>query len=138
MERGNTKHGRLLDEEMQHEVRGITQGNVDSRVDEANDPEPSGEDQPNASWQGDGARVGGAPVGMSADEVEERSRLGRYIPRGKLPGLRDDLLAGASDLNAPDDIVASLRRLPADETFATVSEVWAALGHQNEDATRRP
>jgi hypothetical protein len=133
MDRGNSKHGRILDEQMRQEVRGIMQGAVDPRVEEGRDPEYAGEDQPNVTWQGDGTRTGGAPIGMTPDEVEERSRLGRYIPRSKLPGTRDDFLVGASELQAPDDIIESLKQLPATETYATVSEIWAALGHTNEE-----
>jgi hypothetical protein len=29
--------------------------------------------------------------------------------------------------------VAELRRLPPDREFATVSQIWAALGHHNEE-----
>jgi hypothetical protein len=121
MDRGNTKHGRILDEQMSH-------------VEEANDPEYAGDDQPDANWQGDGNRTGGAPVGMTPDDVEERSRLGRYIPRSSLPGNRDDLLVGAIALHAPDDIIDLLKQLPAAEKYATVSAVWAALGRPNEEA----
>jgi hypothetical protein len=128
MERGNTKHGVRLDEEMAHEVRGVVQGDgSDSRVEEFQDPEPPGEDQP-----GRGRLVGGAPPGMTYEEVEERSRLGRYIPRSALPGDRDALIVGAHGLDAPDDIMRQLASLPAEGIFRTVNEVWAALGHSNE------
>jgi hypothetical protein len=130
MERGNTKHGVHVDEEMANEVRGIVQGDGSgSRVEETRDPEPAGEDQP----QPDRGRFeGGAPPGMTYDEVEERSRLGRYIPRSRLPGDREELIVGAHELNAPDDVLAQLANLPAGETFQTVNEIWAALGHSNE------
>jgi hypothetical protein len=36
-------------------------------------------------------------------------------------------------LNAPDDIIDQLAQLPPDETFQTVAEIWAALGHSNEE-----
>ena len=137
MDRGSSKHGPQLDEQMAHEVRGIVQGGVNSRADEANDPEPAGEDQPDATWEGAGARTGGAPPGMTYEEVERRSRLGRYIPRTSLPGDREDLLAGASELNAPDDILDLLGQLPPDQDYATVSQVWAALGFHNEDVEHR-
>lgn len=137
MERGNTKHGPNLDEQMAHEVRGIVQGGVNSHADEFRDPEPSGEDQPDVTLEGQGTRTGGAPPGMTYDEVEARSRLGRHIPMVSLPGDRDLLIAGATQLNAPDDIIATLRSLPAGETYETVSQVWAALGHNNEDVTHR-
>ena len=133
MERGNSKHGVRLDDQMAQEVRGLTQGGVDTRVEEALDPELPGEDQPSVSLVPGGALTGGAPPGMTYDEVEQRSRLGRSIPMASLPGDRDRLIAGACDLNAPDDVLAELARLPAGEAYETVSQVWAALGHHNEE-----
>jgi len=88
--------------------------------------------------EGQGARTGGAPVGMTADDVEARSNLGRYIPRASLPGDRDDLLAGASELNAPDEVLTVLEQLPEGQVFETVNQVWAALGGPNEDPAHRP
>jgi hypothetical protein len=133
MERGNAKHGRIVDEQMDQEVRGILQGGGSSRTDEANDPEAAGDEQSEVSWEGGGARSGGAPVGMTADDVEDRSRLGRYIPRSSLPGNREDLVVGATELLAPDDIIDMLKNLPSGEIYGTVSEIWAALGHPNEE-----
>ncbi|MET7423350.1 DUF2795 domain-containing protein [Dactylosporangium sp. NPDC005555] len=74
---------------------------------------------------------------LTHDEIEARGSLGRYIPMASLPGDRDDLMAGASELNAPDDVLAELERLPEDKLFETVSEVWAALGHRTGDAAHR-
>jgi hypothetical protein len=132
MERGSSKHGPRLDDEMAHEVRGIVQGNVDSRVEEFHDPEPAGEDQPDPSRVPGGTQTGGAPPGMTYDEVEERSRLGRFVPMASLPGDRERLIAGARELNAPDDVIAQLSRLP-EGRYETVSQIWAALGHHNEE-----
>lgn len=137
MERGNTKHGRALDEQMRHEARGVVQGGVDGHADEFRDPQPPGEDQPDATWEGRSTRPGGAPPGMTYDEVEARSRLGRYIPMASLPGDRDDLIAGASEMNAPDDILNLLESLPEGETYETVAQIWAALGYHNEDVNHR-
>ncbi len=131
MDRGNAKHGRWLDDEMAHEVQGIVQGRGESRVEEWHDPEPSGEDQPGLG-RTPVSPAPGAPPGMTYEDVEQRSRLGRYIPMSRLPGDRDELLTGAHDLNAPDDILQTLATLPAGERFATVNEVWGALGHRNE------
>jgi hypothetical protein len=137
MDRGNAKHGPHLDDAMAHEVRGITQGGVNPRAEEFHDPEPPGEDQPDATWEAGGSRTGGAPPGMTYEEVEQRSRLGRYVPRNSLPGDRDRLLAGARQLNAPDDVLGELRGLPKGQKFRTVNEIWAALGHHNEDVEHR-
>ena len=133
MDRGNSKHGPRLDDEMEHEVRGILQGGVDTRAEEWHDPEPAGEDQPNPSRAPVGYERAGAPPGMTPAEVEERSRLGRFIPLAALPGTRAELVAAARGMEAPDDVVAQLDQLPVDRTYRTVNEVWAALGHHNEE-----
>jgi hypothetical protein len=117
MQRGNTKHGVALDERLRREDE-----NEARRID------PGGE----------GDRSGGAPIGMTPDEVEARSNLGRYIPKASLPGDRDDLIAGAAEMDAPDEVLEALDRLPAGQQFETVNQVWAALGGRNEDPARRP
>jgi len=133
MERGNTKHGPRLDEEMAQEVRGLVQGGpAGSRAEEWREPEPAGEDQPEATAIPDGERPGGAPAPLTGEEVEERSRLGRYIPLSALPGDRDSLRRAASEAEAPDEVLAELDRLPAGERYETVSQIWAALGYENE------
>jgi hypothetical protein len=129
MERGNTKHGRILDDNLGKEEA--------TSVDEF-DTEPSDDAEADVRWEDGTSRAGGAPVGMTYEEVEQRSRLGRYIPTHVLPGGRDDLLVGASEMQAPDDVIALLRSLPAADRFATVSEIWEALGHTNEDPHHRP
>jgi hypothetical protein len=69
---------------------------------------------------------------MSSRDVEERSRLGRFITMTALPGDREALVANALANAAPDDLVTALRGLPPDTVYQTVSEVWAALGNKNE------
>lgn len=69
---------------------------------------------------------------MSSEDVEARSRLGRFITMTALPGDREALLANARENEAPTDIVAALETLPAGAHYQTISEVWAALGHRNE------
>ncbi|PWU47776.1 hypothetical protein DLJ46_13680 [Micromonospora globispora] len=134
MERGSSKHGPRVDEQMSREVEGLLQGPGagGSRVDESRQPEPAGEDQPEPKTLTAGASRGGNPQGMSMDDVEGRSRLGRYITMSALPGDREALIANARDNDAPADIVDALERLPDGTRYQTVSEVWAALGHKNE------
>jgi len=132
IERGNSKHGTRLDEQMEGEVRGVVQGGVDPRAEEWHQAEPSGEDQPNTSRTPNGADRAGAPPGMTPAEVARRSNFGRFIPMDALPGNRDMIIEGARRLNAPDEITDELERLPADREFETVSQIWAALGHHNE------
>ncbi|MGC5334372.1 DUF2795 domain-containing protein [Micromonospora sp. DT62] len=134
MERGSSKHGPRVDEQMSREVSGLVQGpgTGGSRVDESRVPEPAGEDQPEPTTAPAGDLRTGAPKGMSSEDVERRSRLGRFITMAALPGDREALIANARDNEAPADILAELERLPEGTRYQTISEVWAALGHKNE------
>ncbi|GIJ33545.1 Protein of unknown function [Micromonospora sediminimaris] len=119
---------------MSQEVSGLVQGpgTGGSRVDEFRVPEPAGEDQPEPTTAPAGDLRSGAPQGMTSEDVEARSRLGRFITMTALPGDRAALLANARANEAPDDVLAALERLPESTRYQTVSEVWAALGHTNE------
>ncbi|MGN9777327.1 DUF2795 domain-containing protein [Micromonospora sp. H33] len=134
MERVNSKHGPRLDEQMSQEVAGLVQGpgTGGSRVDEQRVPEPAGEDQPETTTAPAGELRSGAPKGMSSRDVEDRSRLGRFITMSALPGDRATLIANARDNDAPADIITALEGLPEGIRYQTVSEVWAALGNKNE------
>ncbi|SDZ33850.1 Protein of unknown function [Micromonospora pattaloongensis] len=133
-QRGNSKHGPRTDDAMVAEVQGTTHGGAGSRAEEWHQAEPAGEDQPAANVVPPGHRTG-VPQGMTTEEVEQRSQLGRYISLSALPGDRAVLRLNAEENDAPDEILAQLDQLPDNTTFETVSEVWAALGHANE--TRR-
>jgi hypothetical protein len=115
MERGSSKHSPRLDEEMAREVRGIVQGTEGGRIEEWREPEAPGEDQPEAAEVLDGGQL-------------TETRLGQYLDLSALPGDRDTLRRTAEKYHAPDDVLDALDRLPADRTYRTVSEVWAALG----------
>ncbi|MGK5442391.1 DUF2795 domain-containing protein [Micromonospora sp. URMC 105] len=134
MERGSSKHGPRIDEQMSQEVAGLLQGpgTGGSRAEEYRQPEPAGEDQPEATTAPAGELRTGAPKGMSSRDVEERSRLGRFITMTALPGNREALIANARDNEAPADLIAALERLPDGTRYRTISEVWAALGNKNE------
>jgi hypothetical protein len=135
MDRGSSKHAPRLDDQMSQEVEGLLQGPgaAGSRVDEFREAEPAGEDQPGATTAPAGPLRSGTPQGMSSTDVEQRSRLGRFIGLSALPGDRATLLGSARQNEAPEDILAALESLPEDDTrYRTVSEVWAALGHRNE------
>ncbi len=131
MERGSSKHGPRLDEEMEHEVRGMLQGKPGSggRIEEWHDPEPSGEDQPTAAGLPDPEddRPGGTPSGISAEQTERRARFATYLNRSLFPADRDTLRTAAREAQAPDDVLAVIDRLP-DGTFPNPAEAWAAAG----------
>jgi hypothetical protein len=118
-----------VDEEMSREVQGTVQGTAGSRAEEWKMAEPAGEDQPQPTTVTGGDYRTGTPAGISSSEMEQFSRFGRYIGLSALPGDREALLASATTLTAPDDILADLQRLPDGQVYRTVTEIWAALGH---------
>jgi hypothetical protein len=132
MERGNSKHSPRVDEQLEREVEGTVHGIAGSRAEEWREAEPAGDDQPEPTLVPEGENGTGSPQGMTSAEVEQRSRLGRYITRSALPGNRAALRRDAEQNGAPDDVLAEIEALPSDREFRTVSEVWAALGHANE------
>jgi hypothetical protein len=136
MDRGSSKHGPRLDEQMEQETRGMVQGGPsDARAEEWHESEPSGEDQPDVGVvpHTDAGEMGGSPTGMTPEEREERSRLGRYLRRSVFPADPDALVREARENQAPDDVVGRLRSLPDGPTFQTVAEVWAAYVDVPED-----
>jgi hypothetical protein len=54
--------------------------------------------------------------------------IARYEPRIAFPSDRDGLLDAAVRQRAPVDVLDALRRLPPDVEFASVEEIWEALG----------
>jgi hypothetical protein len=74
-----------------------------------------------------------APAGMTPQDVDGRSDLARHLRPGELPADADRIRATARELNAPDRVLAELDRLPAG-TYATVNDIWDALGHGTEQS----
>jgi hypothetical protein len=134
MERGSSKHGPRVDDELAREARSYVQGSSPgpSRAHEWREQEPPGEDQPEPTLAPGGADKPGAPGPLTGEEREARSRLGKAVPRSALPARRAGLLRGARELDAPEDILAALSGLPEDKVFHTVYEIWDELGYRNE------
>jgi hypothetical protein len=130
MERGNSKHGPRLDDQMQREVEAVVHGQPGGgRVEEWRDPEAPGEDQPEVAQFPDPGldRPGGAPEGITAAQAEDRARFAGYLSRSVFPANARTLRAAARAANAPDQILELLDRLP-DVEYVNVSEVWQAVG----------
>jgi len=132
VDRGNSKHGPHLDEQMAEEVRGYVQGGAPTRAEEWKDPEPPGEDQPDILMDPDLERAG-TPPGMNPQDVEGRYELARYLRYTGFPADRDALLEMAQSTQAPERIRDDLARLPKGREFTNVTEVWEALGHGVEE-----
>jgi hypothetical protein len=123
MERGNSKHGRQLDEALKHETAGLVSGGHSTHAEEWREPEPAGEDQPSPS-----ALVGGTPAGLDPAEVVARSELARYVGPGCFPAVGAVLLEAAATNGAPELVLNRLRGLPSGREYANVADVWQALG----------
>jgi hypothetical protein len=121
------KHGPILDEELEHETRGLVQGGRSSRAEEWRDPEPAGEDQPTADRIYPEDRRGN-PEGMTQADVDERTDIARALGTSAFPAERDTLVAIAADNEATDHVLSLLRSLPPDQTFQNVQDVARALG----------
>lgn len=132
MERGSDKHGARMDDEMAKEVDGTLTAGHQTRAEEFLEAEPSGEDQPDVDRDPDGTLTGGVPDGMTASDVEQRSRLATFFGTAVWPATGEQLVAVAREREAPDDVLAQLSYVPQGRSYATFGEAWAALkgGHE--------
>ncbi len=128
MERGSDKHGFRMDDGLKAETAGMLRAGRDTRIEEWNSPEPSGEDEPDVDITPHSTLVGGLPPGLEADDVEGRSELASFLGASVWPAPRDLLLAVAAENNAPSRVLELLEGLPADVMYTNVSETWTALG----------
>jgi hypothetical protein len=65
--------------------------------------------------------------------IERRAALAEHLGKEVWPADRDSLVTKAEEANAPDGVLAQLRRLPADQQFANVQDVARALGLGTEE-----
>jgi hypothetical protein len=133
MERGSSKHSPRLDEQLEHEVEGVVRAGRATHAEEWADPEPPGDDQPEVDRAPGTELIGGVPAGLTPEEVELRSEVAAALRRSDLPADREQLLERAVERYAPPRVLDELRRLPADQTFDTIGEIWTALGHGHEE-----
>ena len=82
-EQGAT-HGPRADEALKREVRSELQAHRATRAEEWLEPEPPGEDQPEATWAL-GSRPGAIPPGADREGIELRSNLARHLDRAAFP-----------------------------------------------------
>ena len=121
MERGSIQHGARLDDELKDGVEALVTGAAAStREREDLDPEaPAVEEMDPTADAMHGAIV-------------ERSELARWLLPSAFPGDAAALIAGALEAQAPEDVVATLRSLDPTAEYATMGDVWIALGHDME------
>jgi hypothetical protein len=120
--RESTKHGPRMDDALKEETRPLEQGApLEPRVHEHRESEPPGD------LDRDVDSRTGPPGALGSDPVEARRELSRHLRSSAFPGDREALLAEAESQNAPEPVLAALRKLPPGLGFATAHEVWAAL-----------
>lgn len=132
-ERGSSHHSARLDDAMRRETESLVRGSpVEARAEEWRQMEGPAEGEP-------------APdAHISTDDVELRSLLAVSLRPSAFPATRSELLTVALEEHAEGRVLEWLNTLPDDSTFATVEQVWAALGgrtaHRGEPviATPRP
>ena len=66
--------------------------------------------------------------GTDPADVERRAAIAETLGKEVWPADRDTLVSKAQEANAPDAVLAQLRRLPAGTEFTNVQEVAHALG----------
>lgn len=70
----------------------------------------------------------GTPAGTDQGDIERRSALAEALGKEVWPADRGTLIAKAEESNAPDAVLAQLRRLPGGQHFSNVQAVAEALG----------
>ena len=128
MDRGSDKVSPRADEELKHQTQGLIRSGHTTHAEEWKDPEPVGEDQPDADLVPNGSLHGGAPEGMEPDDVEGRAELATFIGKDAYPMVREQIINLVIDRSAPDRVIDLVRRLPAGREFHNVNEVWTTLG----------
>jgi hypothetical protein len=128
VERGSDKVSPRADEELKHQTQGLVRSGHTTHAEEWKDPEPIGEDQPDADRVPDGTQHGGIPAGMSGEDIEGRAELAGYIGKHAYPVIRAQILDLVIDGHAPDRVIDLVRALPAGRQFHTINEVWTTLG----------
>lgn len=128
MERGSDKVSPRADDELKHKTQGLVRSGHTTHAEEWKDPEPPGEDQPDADRAPDGTLHGGVPQGMSPDDVDGRAELAGFIGKDAYPLVREQVLDLVIDGEAPVRVIDLVRNLPSGREFANVNELWTALG----------
>jgi len=70
--------------------------------------------------------------GTDQADIERRAAIAEALGKEVWPADRDTLVSKAQESNAPDGVLAQLRRLPAGTEFTNMQEVAEALGIKTE------
>jgi hypothetical protein len=128
VDRGSDKVSPRRDDQLKHETEGLVRAGRSTHAEEWKDPEPVGEDQPDADLAPNGTLHGGTPPGMTADDLEGRAEIASYVGKDSYPMVRAQILDLVIDRKAPDRVIDVVRRLPAGREFHNINEIWTAVG----------
>lgn len=127
-ERGGVQHSPRVDDAMAAETDELTRGAPhESRAEDGHLTEPL--DDENGS-----VLAGLHDPAVDDEHVEQvaRSELARFLRPSALPADATTLRSIAREEGAPEAVLEQLAGLPAGTRFATVAQVWEALGHETE------
>lgn len=133
MERTTTKHGPLVDDELENETQSLQRGApVEARRQQGREKEGAGDDQ--ATPEPD---VGGDELTWQGQEIDRgdvrtREEIAQAISDAGFPASRNLLVGVAKETGAADWVVEALERLPVNKSFGTVEAVWEDLGGPEE------
>jgi hypothetical protein len=123
MERGNTKHGPIHDEQLAHETEGLVRGQAHrAHAEEWREPEPVEDAVPSPSRRSPDDDT------ERDEEIDERNALARVTTRDFFPANRDKLLTRLADSDVPESLLDKVAALPAGDRYASTHEVMEALG----------
>lgn len=126
-EQESGKFGPREDDALKKEVRSELQANRSTRSEEWREPEPPGEDQPEATWAPAGA-FRDALADEERDQIELRSALARHLDRHAFPATREHLIETLESHQAEDRLLDLVSTLPKEASYANLHEVLEALG----------
>ena len=121
------KYGPREDDALKREMRGDLQAGRATRAEEWREPQPPGEDEPEATWALAG-HPGGTPPGEDWDTIELRSHLAQHLDRTAFPATREHLIEVLQEHQAEDQLIDLVSRLPEGTTYASFRDVLEALG----------
>lgn len=131
MQRNSNKHSPRVDDQMEREVRSITQGQPveahtrDDLQKEGPIPDPGTRpDRP------------GTPPDFTEDTIDLRSVVAASLRPSVFPADRHELLRVAYDERAPAEAIRLLERLPDGTTWDRFEEVWEIAGGPAERRSR--
>lgn len=125
---GRDKTGPVRDDVIKKEMAGELRAARGTRVEEEGEGEGVGEVVAGAPL------VGGTPRGISAEGVEMRTEMARFLGRDAFPADRDGVVAALRANNADDWVVGAAERLPRGREYANMQSVSRELGYGAEQA----